>query len=875
MDSSESITFWDRIWAWLLDAPVDSQVQIERLHLASPWAHGPHSLFWGVLGVAVLLAGSIVFYLVAQHRGHVVSRLMLGITRGLLLGLLFFTLAEPVLEGYTVQETRPVLYVLVDGTDSMEIVDDFLPEEIDKLNAAVALDENADLKKKAEQNGGRLTRLDYVRGLLSREEKNLLARLQDEGGFRVETFVFQGDDASRLRKVTAGQDRVDPPEVAAQLKAGGKVTNLASVMEESNAQLRQSDLKGVLLFSDFAHNSGLSAVAKAPGDKPSAAARAGAPIYTVGLGAKSARRLGVEVEPPPQMKRAEPATIQVRVRQEGLAGQQARVTLFGRLAEEKDDPWAKLEKIDEQTITLEGVRSQIVDFPYTPEKQGRMIFHAVVTLIGLDETPVATPSRNIATVEELQQYLRDLKEDPEQRVTNVDDADSTVLDDYLRLLYVVEEPTWEWRFVKEVFHRDPLVGMRGFRTYLASSDPKVRETNELYLGALTPNRREFFKTDVIFLGDMPGSDLAGPFSKATKEFVTKFGGGLVVVAGPQHGPGELAETELADILPVVVDSRRKRVDVPFTPRQTVYATTGEYSGLLDFGTPEAPRENAEAWENLRNIPWFQPVARPHPVGTTVLLEHPTAKCDDGSTPQPILAVRRFPSGGEVYYLAFNEMWRLRRLHGEKYYRRFWAKLIKRLALNHALGANKRFDVRTDDLKYRPGQKVTLSVRAYDLNYQPLGSDPEVFAGKSLKAQLTPPDENGRPGPTRQISIPELKPGVFELRQEFTEPGNYMLQVLDPLTEEYTAPIHFRVTAVSAERSAPQRNADLQAAIARESGGQALEKIEVDALAERLRGEPITLREPSNAPLWRTPLWFILIVGLAIGEWLTRKLIRLK
>ena len=37
----------------------------------------------------------------------------------------------------------------------------------------------------------------------------------------------------------------------------------------------------------------------------------------------------------------------------------------------------------------------------------------------------------------------------------------TVLDDFLRLLYVEYEPTWEWRFIKEVFHRDKLVGMQG------------------------------------------------------------------------------------------------------------------------------------------------------------------------------------------------------------------------------------------------------------------------------------------------------------------------------------------------------------------------------------------------------------------------------
>ena len=46
----------------------------------------------------------------------------------------------------------------------------------------------------------------------------------------------------------------------------------------------------------------------------------------------------------------------------------------------------------------------------------------------------------------------------------------------------------------------------------------------------------------------------------TKEFVSQFGGGLVVIAGPRFGPGQLAETAIADMLPVVIDAESKRRD---------------------------------------------------------------------------------------------------------------------------------------------------------------------------------------------------------------------------------------------------------------------------------------------------------------------------
>src|SRR5690606_35469875 len=98
-----------------------------------------------------------------------------------------------------------------------------------------------------------------------------------------------------------------------------------------------------------------------------------------------------------------------------------------------------------------------------------------------------------------------------------------------------------------------------------------RQTNELFLPTLTPKRSDFFANDVIFLGDMPASALSDRFCEMTKEFVSNFGGGLVVIAGPRFGPGELANTPLADMLPVVVDPNsrlRDFKDKPFSLRIT-------------------------------------------------------------------------------------------------------------------------------------------------------------------------------------------------------------------------------------------------------------------------------------------------------------------
>ena len=253
--------------------------------------------------------------------------------------------------------------------------------------------------------------------------------------------------------------------------------------------------------------------------------------------------------------------------------------------------------------------------PFTPEESGRFEF--------------------AATAEKLDGEVVDQNNQAARQVN--------IIDDYLRLMYVAYEPTWEWRFIKEVFHRDKLVGMQGFRTFLGSSDPRVRESNVLFLPTLTPKRSEFFANDVIFLDDMPRAGLTDRFCEMTKEYVGNFGGGLVVIAGPRFGPRELHQTPLADMLPVIVDPNAELRDAPEHPefRLAPHAARGPLSSSCSSAPTTS--KTRKAWDNLGKLPWYQPVAALHEQAFA-LAEHPTDKCADGKTPQPLIAVRQVRQG---------------------------------------------------------------------------------------------------------------------------------------------------------------------------------------------------------------------------------------
>jgi len=815
---------------WLLG--LENVTSIDQIDpsLAAPWA--ADGQFWVFAGVVCLFVAAMLFYVRYQHRGSLGMRMGLGTSRGLLLALLFITLANPALRISLTNVQRPLLYFVFDGTDSMAIEDEFSEKQRDALDHVVGLERDSNELSP-------VSRLRYVQAMLSKEV-NLLDRLCEEKDCRLEAFVFDGNTTSQLRKLDlngGGSEDPEPKHIAKQLSAKGQVTALGAVLNDVGQQFGAGNLAGVVMFSDFAHNSGIAPLGNRSEENRSPASRLGVPVHTVGVGATETIDLAVDLQTDPKMKRAEKTNILVKLQQTGLQDRDVTVLLTARkLSGEFGDPGGAEKTVGQRTIPLTS-SLDTVDFPFTPEDAGRFEFVAQVE--PLDEE----------VVEENNRATREVN----------------IIDDYLRLMYVAHEPTWEWRFVKEVFHRDKLIGMQGFRTYLASSDPEVRESNILFVPTLTPKRSDFFANDVIFLGDTPRTALSDRFCEMVKEFVGRFGGGLVVIAGPRFGPAELHGTPLADMLPVIIDpDARLRDDRSFRLRLTAHASRYPFMQLGDNDV-----ENVKAWSNLRLLPWYQPVAQLQE-HAYALAEHPTDVCSDGRTPQPLVAIRQY-GAGEVVYLGFNETWRLRRMYGERYYREFWSQLIYRLGMSHALGSEKRFVVRTDRQRYRAEEKVTLTIEAYDENFEPLAADD--LPDRTLSAEMTIPGRNGAAGHVRDVPVQMLRTGVFEARIPVYAAGEYGVRVKDPIAGRFTE-VRFDVVGVSAERRSGVRNVRLQEELARETNGNSYDLTTVSSLPDDLRLESIEESYTRNHPLWSTPLWFIALVGLMLSEWFFRKMINL-
>jgi len=794
-----------------------------HVQFGAPWARErPALVLFACLAMCVL---SAIFYL--RYQGIKQKKAIVGmaIFRAVLLSMLVWVLAEPQVAMRVKQNPRPLLLMLFDGTDSMNMKDG-IPDNT-QAELKKALGESAPVFT---DEANRPTRQNLVQATLRSKQLGWLKKLSKK--FRLRGYVL--DQADQVREILMPQidsDQVDADAVAKQLDGTkANVTALGTALDDLRLRSRSHLLAGVVVVSDFDQNRGQPLL--------HAAERLKAPVYTVGVGPAKATNLSVGIQSSMVMKKGEKTTVTALLRQSGLNGREVEVELLVRRLGtiEGSVQGEQFERVAQSSVVRMDTETVTTEIPYIPQITGR--FTLQVRVKPLDEEV--------------------LQED------NSAQRDVMIRDESLKLLFVEHEPTWEWRFMKEVFHRHPMIGQEGFRTYLDSADFSVRRANDLFIETLVRSREEFFSYDIIFLSDVPERMLSTQFQKMLKEYVLRFGGGVVVLAGPRHGPSALLNTGIADMLPVVPGPGLRVRHGQFNLRLTPQAANYDF---MQLGDNEF--ENRDAWRNMEKLQWYQPGLRPHRLAT-VLAEHPRATCVDAKTPQPLIAVRRYGKG-EVVYFAFNEMWRLRKVYGEKYYSQFWGQLIYRMGLSRALGSQKRFRVETDRDVYQAGQKVRISVEAYSRNYEPLDLPDGVLTGRMIAQQGSGESKSAE----TMISIPLSRDKViYETSVPVFTSGLHRLLVKDPVTQDEVETT-FTVSPTTAEGRSAVRDIAMQRALADQTGGKMYELHEVANLADDVKERSVDDYSNRRLPLWNT--WLVLVLGLTLmlGEWLTRKLMNLQ
>lgn len=835
--------FWSRLLG------ID-RVRMEGGEISLAWRQMPE--MWILILVIIPAITALAWLVYRAERKDVGTgpKAVLTALRAMLVLLVLLLLMGPVLTVETIKIRRGYLIVLLDESRSMRKSDP-LPTAAEKRRVGWVTgdaDDNDDISPSEETALRSLTRAEIVRRVLLNPRLKILDPLEEK--LNVAYFTFSSGAAPR-------ESRAALLEGYRAENCLGAETAIGDAIKAALNSLKGQHVVGVVVFSDGKNNSGMATVEIAKQLR-----QRYLPIYTVAAGVPhTPRDIGIsELEARDAVLANDELQVNFKLRSFGYENESLDVRFHVYTIKEKDkEPGTspqELERLIEQSrkeldhrVTLQGrSQKQAETIRWVPKVPGDY-------LLTLSVDPRA--DENSAHNNYLVHRLR-------------------VADDKIKVLYVEHPPRYEYRYLKNALIRDPKIlahclltsADEGFpQEHTRSDDPLFRQP----LQEFPKDLKALLEFDVILYGDVEPGRLSENAARNIEAFVSEFGGGIIFMSGMMHNPRSLANTPMANLLPVVPDDTRD----PFEHDKIYvdefhYQLTpdGKASPITTFKEFRGDRErNLEHWEDrdqrgdgLRGIRWYQRV-RKLKAGATPLVELTGVP---GETTRPPLFVTQHVGRGRVFWSATEETWLWRYLRGDyPWFYPFWQQAMYWVREGKLLGA-RRFRVNVDKERYTRGESVQVYVNAYDERFE-LRQDPalEVFvdppAGDRIRLELLK-DRN--------------RDGYYEGAYLPADTGLYRIWAGDE-DESTRAVARFNVYIPDREEDEPILDVATLAELAEESaGGKFFPIDQVGGLPEAVRNSDQQLREVKEDDLWDSPLVYLLFALLITAEWILRKVFRM-
>jgi uncharacterized membrane protein len=761
----------------------------------------------GWLFFGAMLLGAFVWWSYWRQEAHRAlpawkRRLLAGL-RFTLFALLLLLLLRPVLALEMEENIRRTVVLLVDSTKSMNIRDQRTDDADLKraqigIGAINSLDQPLDTGRA--DAAAHISRAELVKAVLGNDHLHLLDDLKKD--FNVETWLF-GQTAAP----------VDGPGWLADYHPASNTTAIGDALAGVLERKRGQPVAGIVLITDGGNNAG-----SPPAEAAEAANRDGVPVYAYGVGITSPRDIDVSHLSAPEIVFAkDDVAATVQVRGQGLAGVSARLSL--KLGDEE---------VGSQNVVFTG-GDQTVTVNFTPQKKGDY------------ELTASIPPRD----------------DEASKENNSTGQHVRVVDDKIKVLYIEQAPRWEFRFVEEALLRDRRI-QASF--VLVEGDPDIsRGAGTPYLPAFPDQKEALFKYDMVIVGDVDPQVFKPGQLDAISEFVSKFGGACMFIAGKSFMPEAYRGGVVEQMLPVELEPFRESGREGDRPIQLALTPLGEASQMLRMAPDE--QENATLWSKLPPIYWDFKVARSKPAAQ-VLVEDPDPARASLYGHMPVLATQQY-GVGQVFYLGTDDLWRWRQGPGVNEYPLLWGQMVQGAALAHLLGNSKKTQLSVDKEQHSVGDPVTVFARLYNDSFLPI-SDSQVPAQYTVQAGQT----GSSPGEKTEVvlrAVPD-QPGMYRGDFVALTAGRYRFStVRDPATA-----VEFTATEPQFELGETAMNEGLLKQIAAISGGHYFREENLADLARELNAEPETLRTARDVEVWASPFYFLLMCMVAATEWVLRK-----
>lgn len=666
------------------------------------WAGMPPPWAFTLILLGVGLSCWLVFR-TYRREGTFASNLVkmsLATVRCVLLLLALFFLLQPMwLVKQTPKEETGLVLVLADDSLSMRTADDYKSGDrsnverltpglarmlstgtvrrVDVVNQVLApTPDGFDLLGKLEKRNHRLKVYSFGAG--SREGVRELPIARGEGG----PTTPAPTNPATAPAGTAKPPAAGPPRVEA-IAPRAETTEIGKAIQYVYDRHRHEKVAGIVVLSD-----GRNVAGSPPEDVARDLARAdvGVPLFTVAVGLPD-RPPEITVERLEGLNARyfikNPIRVSAAVNSQGFEG--AKVPLKLRFSAPAKVRLTETEAVPQvrQEITTEITL-----------KKGHETF-------ALPQFEIHEPGRYTGTVEI-----------PPQKGETWDGDNSEVFEfevrPNIRVLLVAGGPTYEFRYLRELYRRQELVNVS---TWMQSAGADVLQEATTVLSKLPTTEQELAEYDVVVLIDpdpRPEAGLTDDWFKAVRELAGRDGLGFLYVAGIKFTPPILLADpppfpELLKLLPIIPDEATRRGAAE--NKRLLWLLTDK--GIASPALTPLTSDPKSLFDALPGFFFYLPTATKK-AGAEVL-----ANPGGGSRPETAdhILWAEMPVGktGLSMWLAGDNTW-MWRGRAEEVRRQFWLQLARYLSGNRGVKAGERMLIETDRKNYRAGDTVVITGR---------------------------------------------------------------------------------------------------------------------------------------------------------------------
>ncbi|HEX7260184.1 MAG TPA: hypothetical protein VF258_00050 [Luteolibacter sp.] len=421
----------------------------------------------------------------------------------------------------------------------------------------------------------------------------------------------------------------------------------------------------------------------------------------------------------------------------------------------------------------------------------------------------------------------------------------------IRVLLIETLPRWEYRYLRNALSRDPGVDLSCLLFHPALGAGEGAD----YIKEFPAKIEELAKYDVIFIGDVGTQQITKEQCALIRGLVENQASGLIFLPGSQGNQFSLLDTELSDLIPVILDDATPKGLAEPVPSSLTLTTEGRASLLTMLGSNEG--ENPEIWRRLPGFYWHAPVIKAKG-GAEVLAVHGNRRGKYG--PVPLLVTK--PAGaGKVLFMGIDSAWRWRRGVEDLYHYRFWGQVARWMSYQRNMAAGQRVRLFFNPERPEPGSTVTLNANAFDPNGAPLKEG-------VVAVDLTAPD-----GRTQRIELQknETAWGAFSGRFKVDLPGAWKLRATATGAEDKPLETTLFAQGVEIEKTGQPARPEVLEEMAKVSRGRVIQPAQLADLVKEITALPAPRPLENRIPLWSHWATVASLVTLLGTFWIGRKL----